>query len=495
MPRGIGLRGQVVAPACSLGGAKSRWQRHRVRLASPLKGRPGSGGPKRLAGRPSPARRPPQHRRMPGVIAALLLIVASALAPAAARADAQPAILKAYGLDWIERVRDDAWPQPKAQRPVICLLDTGVAITPDTPADNPEGPIVARLSVEDPLPGSEGAQDAESTEGLGLPQGASFAHLHGTRMAALIGAARNGYGTVGIFPQARIISVRVTEQADVHITPANVLLGVRLCRIWAHSANARPAAIVLAESLYDQRPQEVARWQSAASIAAAIGAPFFAASGNSIGAAPVAPAGVPGVIVVGGGDDEGRPCADFSLAASSFDAIGPGCSKLAPGLWPGTSSATAAVGALAAVIATRSPGLAASELETEMRQVANPRSFDARRLLARFEAYVVSEAPSTPQPPELVVSRDDAKAAADVAVRLWKPSIRVSRSGSRVKVVRTSHRAGVLRARWVGAPGALRLRGQKASFRVPKRVSRIEIWAESADGVSWRSLSLRVRVR
>ncbi|MBJ7481934.1 hypothetical protein, partial [Rhodococcus sp. (in: high G+C Gram-positive bacteria)] len=73
------------------------------------------------------------------------------IVPAVASADDQPAILKSYGLDWIERVRDEAWPQPKEKRPVICLLDTGVAITPDTPADNLLGPIVARLSVEDPM--------------------------------------------------------------------------------------------------------------------------------------------------------------------------------------------------------------------------------------------------------------------------------------------------------------------------------------------------------
>ena len=79
--------------------------------------------------------------------AAGLAVAGPAAFAGGAAAEEQPSILKAYGLDWIERVRDDAWPQPKAQRPVICLLDTGVNITPDTPADDPNGPIVARLAL------------------------------------------------------------------------------------------------------------------------------------------------------------------------------------------------------------------------------------------------------------------------------------------------------------------------------------------------------------
>ena len=48
-----------------------------------------------------------------------LVVAAGVLMPAAARAEEQPAILKAYGLDWIERVRDDAWPQQRG-RPRKC---------------------------------------------------------------------------------------------------------------------------------------------------------------------------------------------------------------------------------------------------------------------------------------------------------------------------------------------------------------------------------------
>ncbi len=70
--------------------------------------------------------------------------VAAAAAPAAvltATAAAESAVssqVRAAGLEWAAGVPAERLPAPDA-RPVICLIDTGVAVTPDTPADNPPG--------------------------------------------------------------------------------------------------------------------------------------------------------------------------------------------------------------------------------------------------------------------------------------------------------------------------------------------------------------------
>src|SRR3954447_13595145 len=91
---------------------------------------------------------------------------------------------KAYNFDFVPYL------DPPEKPAAICLVDSGVDITPDTPADSPDGPILERTAL-DGGPGTGTDSD------------------HGTYMAMTAGAPVNNWGTVGFWPGVRIYSIRV----------------------------------------------------------------------------------------------------------------------------------------------------------------------------------------------------------------------------------------------------------------------------------------------
>ena len=86
----------------------------------------------------------------------------------------------------------------------ICLVDTGVNDTPDTVG------LLARMAFEGD------ARDTSPT-------------LHGTLMAGFIGAPRNGYGMVGLWPSARIVSVRANLIGQDAFTPGRYVQAMKRC--------------------------------------------------------------------------------------------------------------------------------------------------------------------------------------------------------------------------------------------------------------------------
>src|SRR3954453_8096327 len=97
---------------------------------------------------------------------AAFLGCAAVVAPShAAETQAPPAHLQAYNLAWLNYIDPEDLPPT---RYAVCIVDSGVAVTPDTPADDPSGPILRRLATDG---------------GSGEPQGTSEEQLHGTRMA------------------------------------------------------------------------------------------------------------------------------------------------------------------------------------------------------------------------------------------------------------------------------------------------------------------------
>src|SRR3954462_119951 len=106
-------------------------------------------------------------RRLLSLLAAVAAFALGAPALAAAAESPVPtAQQKAYGLDGVPFI-DPADLPPVEQRKVVCLVDSGVAITEDLPPDRPEGPIVQRISVDG---------------GSGLP-GPKPEQQHGTEIA------------------------------------------------------------------------------------------------------------------------------------------------------------------------------------------------------------------------------------------------------------------------------------------------------------------------
>lgn len=413
-------------------------------------------------------------RRLSAMARAVVLLAALAV-PASAQADEQPAILKAYELDWIERVREDAWPQPKSERPVICLLDTGVDITPDTPADNPDGPIVARLALDG---------------GTGVAQGTTWEHQHGTQMASIIAAPRNGYGTVGVFPQARIVSIRVTDskQEEVYITPGAVARGARRCAAWAEERAVRLGAVVVAESNYSQRQVDTALWDEGASAIRAVKGLMFAAVGNDATASTVPPISSPEVVPVLAADDKGNRC-PFSPAVDSARLISASGCRAAP--WPdGSSQSTAVAGAVFTALVTKEPQLGVAAALAKVTDTTG-RTLNGsvwKATMAGLVADVVSL--STTAPPAAPANPSTAEESAP-QLRLWRPRVSARFRRGRLIVRRLDRKGGVLHVRIGGVEHSAK--GRVLSIRLPKRPRRSEVWAESSVG-KWRSLTCRQRV-
>ena len=99
----------------------------------------------------------------------------------------------AYGMDWIPYI-DPADLPPVSQRKAVCLVDTGVDVTPDLPSDRPEGPVVARLSVDggSGLPGN--GDRAPARHGHGVLRGRGRGERLGHRGCLAGGPDRVGTG-------------------------------------------------------------------------------------------------------------------------------------------------------------------------------------------------------------------------------------------------------------------------------------------------------------
>ena len=135
----------------------------------------------------------PARTRLTRIVPAALAAACLAL-PATAQADepATPtpmaqAIHAGFLLD------APAPPAPVA----VCVIDSGVTLNPDT-----QGAVIDRKTAFD------------DAQGVGDDVGDVPGYLpHGTMVASVIAAPKNGWGTVGIWPQAKIVSVgRSTRQ-------------------------------------------------------------------------------------------------------------------------------------------------------------------------------------------------------------------------------------------------------------------------------------------
>jgi len=316
---------------------------------------------------------------------------------------------------------------------------------------------------------------------------------HGTLMASIIGAPRNGQGTVGVFPQARIVSVRVANrtQPDVYISPGAMRSGVRQCMVWALEHATRVASIVMAESNYEQRIVDLDRWQDAASWSAAGDALFVAAAGNEANTDVVAPIAVSGVLAVSAGDEAGKACS-FVAALPQQGAIrGPGCA--ASGWLAGSSAATAVTGALAAALVTRDPSTTAPALREKVVAGAVPAPGSIGRLSGtNFRTMFAGLVPpiATPAPSTVPTAE-----AGKVSSANWRPQVGCRWRGGQLTIWRIGRTAGVLHARVRARSGwrVVSSRQQRFVVRGVRRTRVVVVWASSRVG-GWRSLDGRCHV-
>jgi hypothetical protein len=238
---------------------------------------------------------------------------------------------QAYNADWVPYL------DPPEKPAAVCLVDSGVNITPDTPADSPTGPIVKRLALD----GGSGEAASPTWEGL-----------HGTRMAFVGAAPVNDWGAVGFWPGARIVSIRAMPTGSTDFPFDAYSRAVDQCNKQAVAHNVVAVNLSLG---CDCQPNAEERARLSFEVARAHNnnQSVIAAAGNAM-AAVGSPADQPGVVAVAAGDRTGMLCG-FSNRGEGIDLIAPGCdvdlaNTTTGELWSGYSSGTSGAAMSASVV-------------------------------------------------------------------------------------------------------------------------------------------------
>ncbi len=148
-------------------------------------------------------------RRGTGALAALMAAGAFGV-PAAAEtpADAYPSPQAiAANAEFLARV-----PAPAGGAGTVCVIDTGVTPLPDT-----AGQIVERIAIDGGSPDDIYHRPGDPLSG------------HGSFVASTIASQVDGRGSAGIWPAAKIISVRVFSRPDAGATASEYQRAVNEC--------------------------------------------------------------------------------------------------------------------------------------------------------------------------------------------------------------------------------------------------------------------------
>jgi subtilisin family serine protease len=195
---------------------------------------------------------------------------------------------------------------------------------------------------------------------------------HGTHVAGIVAAARNGRGVVGVAPQAKLMIVKVLDDNGAGTT-GSVAEGIRYA--------AQNGARVINCSLGGNQPDQ--RLNDAVNDAAGAGALVVASAGNDgkdIDRVPNYPAAIPAanLLAVASTDpDSGRGISEFSnFGRLAVQVAAPGAEILSTshdGTWElksGTSMAAPMVTGVAALAASVNPGISAVDLRAVLMQNA-----------------------------------------------------------------------------------------------------------------------------
>jgi subtilisin family serine protease len=218
-------------------------------------------------------------------------------------------------------------PEPPV-KPVICVIDFGVTPTPDLD-------IVHRQALDGGT-----LDDVTATPG-------NFGH--GTTVAHMAAGKVNGWGASGVFPHARIASVRIFSKPGERVPWQGYINALQRCL----SIEPRPAVALLSIGGSLASENEAADLANQIRIARRYMS-VVAAAGNG-GARADMPARLPAVLSVAAATSVSALC-DFSARDETVDLMAPGCGLTqsgwngVPWLLNGTSFAAPIVaGALAAL--------------------------------------------------------------------------------------------------------------------------------------------------
>lgn len=292
--------------------------------------------------RPIPGAARPGARRLLAATGALLALAV----PATAWADG-PETLQA-------RVAHAGFlaeaPAPPGGAGTVCIIDSGV----DTDTDA-ESAIVKRFAYDGGSPDDVGALGDDGTQ---YPK-------HGTYVAGVIASQIDGSGSSGIWPRARIVSVRVFAGPSSGTTAADYVQGIDRCE---REANVR--AINLSIAGLKATTSELSELENAIRNARTLfGINVVAAAGNQALPAVAYPAQFPSVLAIGAIEAAGaRWMASNYGTGLDISTLGDGVCVSIPGettlaVGRGTSFAAPIVSAVIAAMRSYAPKLTVDQAE------------------------------------------------------------------------------------------------------------------------------------
>lgn len=232
-----------------------------------------------------------------------ILLFFTLLLALSASAKASPDWPDATPTAWHQLARAESLlTSPEPPNPVaVCVVDSGVNLTPDlAPA------VIERLAYDGGDPGDTYPQD-------GIDDG------HGTYVATFLAGQVNGWGGAGLWPRAKIVSVRVFPPGGVRAQAAAYIRGLKAC---AQRSDVRVVNLSLGD--VDGTAAEIAELENRIrDLREENDINVVAAAGNRGGQVEV-PARFSSAFAVGGVSESGAICA-FSARGHELDVLAPGC--------------------------------------------------------------------------------------------------------------------------------------------------------------------------
>ncbi len=428
------------------------------------------------------------HHRFPPV--ALLILVLLALAAQPAMADAGAPDDTLYGRQWALQPGapldgQAVWPVADGTGQVVAVLDTGADL------DHPDlGAALWRNPAEIPGNGVDDDRDGhvDDVHGVDLVNGdgdPSDDEGHGTHVAGIIAAQRNGEGVVGVAPGARLMIVKVLD-AKRRGTADVVGAGIRY-------ALAHGATIINTSVNADGDDPTL---DQALAAARAAGVTIVASAGNDnrdLDLQPSWPASSSddNVVAVAASDQHDLLAAFSNFGRKSVDLAAPGVGIASTGndggyeLRDGTSMAAPEIAGALALLQSAAPGASQAALRAALLSTAHRPA----GLLGVLQSGEVD------LPAAL---RQVAPGAAAAAASVLTLKARVKSRGARRTLVTwtvTGSRAAVSSFRVSGTRGkTLAIVGRaKRGVWLKQRTGRVRITARDADAGALVATTLKLR--
>jgi len=407
----------------------------------------------------------PRPSRIPTALTLAALGLAGAAGPA--RAEKFPVTQQAASA----RAAFLAYAPAPAQIAGLCLVDSGVNLTPDTQAA-----ISSRAALD------------------GGPVDDVDPARHGTLMAMVAAAPLNDFGMVGAWPAARITSLRAQRADASPYSVADYVNATNRCTREAPQTGVKVINLSLGGQGQLTTGSEEAI-DDAILRARQLNINVVAAAGNS-GAALDAPASRPLAFAVGASTADSALC-DFSARGEGLDLAAPGCALNValpdtgePATASGTSHSAVFVAAVLAALRSYRRDLDPAAAEELLQRTARPgpagalildveAAFAAAGLQSVIDAgrARIPTGAATPTTPPGTTKSSSPSGLAPTRDHGHTPERAIATAALTRPSARASYRRGILR---------LRLR------RRPKAaVLRVEVFALARNGLVLRTRTLR----